>query len=457
MKDSLWITDIRPTLPEPTPLKESINADIAIIGGGFVGLWSALMIKERAPEKRVVILERSFCGAGASGRNGGFVSSWWSRLPFLIDLCGVEEGLKIAQASEENIEAIKAFCIDEKIDADFWQSGWIWSATAPSQEGDWDEVLKLTKRYGYSIYHPLSPAQLLKRTGSQLHRSGVVEESNATLHPAKLVRGLYRVAKARGVEIFEESEVFKVEQSSPAKLMTKEGRVTAERVIIANNVWAARLIPQLKRALIPVTSTIIATKPMPDYLEKIGWKDGTSICDSQLMINYYRTTKDDRICFGKGTAALTFGSKIPPNYGAAPSLAQETAEDFLRTYPEVKEHHFDAIWSGPIDRTYDSFPLFGTLKGAPHIAYGVGWSGNGVAPSRIGGVILSALALDEENFWTRSHLINRPFRSFPPEPFRYLGGNLVRSAVKRKERALIEGKRAKLWDHLLSRLAPVGS
>lgn len=456
MKDSFWIKEIKDSIAYSPSLDGDINTDIAIIGGGFVGLWTAILIKEKSPKTNVVILEKNFCGSGASGRNGGMVMSWWPKIHTLIQICGIQEALMIAQESEKCINEIGAFCETHQIEADFEQAGWFWTATTEKQKGAWNSVKKLTEDNGFSIYKDIPISELAKKSGSDAHLEGVIEESNAIVQPAKLAQGLKKVALSMGITIYENTSAESIIKTNPAKIITQNGSVTAPKVIIANNAWSATFEPELAKSILVVTSTIVATKPIPEKLDNMGWTGKEAITDSQLMVGYYRTTADNRIAYGKGTGGIYYKNKIGENFGKDPSFIEDTVKDFKRTYSEITDSDIEHDWSGPIDRTYDSFPLFGYLTNSPNIIYGVGWSGNGVGPSRMGGKILSSMALEEDNHLTNLKIINRKVRLFPNEPIRYIGGNLVRQAVRRNEQAAILNKEGSFLDIRLAKFAPSG-
>lgn len=456
MKDSLWIKEIKDSIQYMPSLNENIQADVAIIGGGFVGMWTAIQIKEKSPEKNVVILEKNFCGSGASGRNGGLVMSWWGELYTLIECCGLQEAIILAKESEQSINEIGEFCKIHNIEADFKQAGWLWTATTNQQKGAWGSLKELLEDNGYDIYKDVPLKELIQKSGSSLHLEGVIEESNAIVQPAKLAQGMKKVALSMGIKIYENTSVESIIKTNPAKVFTQNGSLTADKVVIANNAWVSNFESELADSVLVVTSTIVATQPISQKLKMIGWVGGEAITDSQLMVGYYRTTADDRIAYGKGTGGLHYGNKIDENFGKDPTLVEDTVKDFLRTYPEITTEEIDCDWTGPIDRTYDSFPIFGHLKNAPNIIYGVGWSGNGVGPSHLGGKILSSLALDEDNKFTQSKIINRKVKKFPKEPFRYVGGNMVRQAVRRNEQAAVLNKDGTFLDKQLAKLAPSG-
>lgn len=455
MKRSFWLEELEGELQATEALDTSISADIAIMGGGFVGLWTAIQVIEKSPNSRVVILEKDICGGGASGRNGGFVMSWWPKIRSLIACCGQEEAVRLAVASVESIGEIGQFCENYGIDANFQKSGWLWTATTEMQLNAWKSVVTSCEALGHPAFQQLSPEEVKRRSGSGMHLAGVFDPDTATVQPARLVRGLRRIALAMGVRIFENTTVTNFDRQQPVVISTPNGSVVADQFVVANNVWASA-IPELKRTIVPMTSTIIVTEPIPERLQSIGWQGGEAITDSQLMVNYYRTTRDGRIAFGKGTGAVAFGSRIGRRFDFDEVDVAATEADFRRVYPLLQDINVEHSWSGPIDRTYDSLPLFGTLPGACHIAYGIGWSGNGVGPSRIGGKVLSSLALGLKDEWSQCGLVNRGSRKFPPEPLRYVSANLVRNAVVRKEKAEAEGVKPTRLDMELVRLAPTG-
>ncbi len=453
---SLWLREIADVAAPPAPtLRGDSRADVAVIGGGYVGLWTALRIKERDPACDVAVLEADICGGGASGRNGGFVLSWWAKLATLMHLFGQEEALRLARASESAIGEMRDYCATNQIDAHFRQAGWLWTATCPAHIGAWEKPVRLCERLGIAAFERLAPEEVSRRAGSSLHRAGVLERCGATVHPAALARGLRRVALERGVRIYENTPVNRLDRARPAVLRTPQGRLVADRVVIATNAWAGRL-RELRGALAVVSSDIVATAPIATELAAAGWTGGEGITDSQQMINYYRTTRDSRIVFGKGGWGISFAGSIGPDFDRNPARARDVLADFHRAYPQLAGVRIDADWSGPIDRTATGLPLLGRLGGHENILYGVGWSGNGVGPSLIGGKILASLALGSKDEWSASPLVDQNFRRFPPEPFFFLGAHLVRGAVRRKERAEAAGRSARRLDVALARLAPAG-
>jgi hypothetical protein len=202
---SLWLQEALDPAGERPPLHGNLRADVCIVGGGLTGLWTALALKEREPALDVVLLEGDVCGAGASGRNGGFVLSLWAKFQALERVCGAAEALRLARASAAAVTEIGAFCREHDIDAHLREEGWLWAATNRSQVGAWDDTVAAIERHGERPFIRLEPEEVARRAGSPAHLGGVFEPTAATVHPARLTRGLRRVALDRGVRIFERS------------------------------------------------------------------------------------------------------------------------------------------------------------------------------------------------------------------------------------------------------------
>ncbi len=455
MHRSLWLLEV-PLVPDVQPaLEGAARADVAVAGGGYVGLWTALLLKERDPACEVAIVEQDFCGSGASGRNGGFALSWWAKLKTLTRLCGKEDAVRLAKASEAALSEIDSFCRSHGIDAHFTRGGWLWTATTESQMGSWEACVALAEELGVGPWRRLDADEVAARAGSRAHLGGVLDTSAATVQPAALVLGLRRAAIEAGIRIYEGSPILDVDRGSPPALVTARGKLRAGKLVIAMNAWAARF-RELRRALVVVSSDIIATSPVPGSLEKIGWTGGEAITDSQLRVDYYRTTRDGRIAFGKGAGAIAFAGRMGPEFERNPRAGRDAEADLRAYYPSLNGATVTHQWSGPIDKTMSGIPLFGRLGGRERILYGVGFSGNGVGPSLLGGKILRSLALGLRDEWSESPLVEQRYERFPREPFCYLAASLVRGAVVRKETAEIQGRRARSIDVRLAGLAPAG-
>jgi putative aminophosphonate oxidoreductase len=459
---SWWLTEAgaqegEPAGAEPRPgpaLAGDQRAEVCIVGGGFTGLWTALRIKEQAPDTDVALVEADICGGGPSGRNGGFAMSFWHHFQGLEAACGSAEALRLSRASCDAITDIGRFCSEHGIDAHYKHDGWLWTAANLSQVGAWDSTVAAIERHGERPFVPVEPSDLTGRTGSPRYIAGVFEPTSATVQPALLARGMARVARGRGVRVFEGSPMRSLDRSSPLVVRTDRGSVTADRVVLALNAWTGQL-RELRRAMVVVASDIVITDPVPGDLQRSGWSNGTSISDSRLMVHYSRTTQDGRIALGKGGGRLAHGARIDGAFTGPSPLEGQISASLRDLYSFLADVRMAASWTGPIDRTLDGLPFYTTL-GRPDLMCGAGYSGNGVAPSVMGGRILASLALGLDDQWSQCGLVRSPPRGLPPEPARFIGGTVVRGAVARKERAEDDGRPVAKLDKALARLAPAG-
>ena len=455
MHRSLWLEEalaVEDGGPAPA-LEGEQTADVCIVGGGYTGLWTALRIKELEPGCDVAIVEADICGGGASGRNGGFLTTWWSKLGTLVKACGEEEGVRIARASEEAVDSIEAFCAEHGIDAHFRRGGWLWVATAPAQVGIWESAIQECERRGVDEFVRLTPDELHEHIDQPTHLAGAFEPRTATVHPAHLVRGLRRVALERGVRIYENSPMLNLRRSGRPRVRTPDGEITAGTTALALNAWAAA-IPELSRAIVPVTSDLVATAPDHALLERMRWTRAEAIADARLMVHYYQATRDGRIVFGKGGGTLAYRARIGDGFNLDTRRSAWVTEHMHKILPATVGAEITHTWAGPVARTDDGLPIFGHL--ADNVIHGGGYSGNGVGPSWVGGRILASLALGRSDEWSRAGLVRDPGRAFPPEPVRYLGGRVVREAVRMMEEAEDRGDEPGRLARYIAGFAPAG-
>ncbi len=453
---SLWLVEALggETDGDAPPAEGAQRADVVIVGGGYTGLWTALHLKEREPDLDVVIVEADICGGGASGRNGGFVLSWWPKLETLIEMFGEREGIRLAWASDEAVKEVGAFCDANGIDAHYTHAGWLWVATSRAQDGAWEGSVRTCEEHGIDAFERVPPDRIQARAGSPVTISGVFEPNAATVQPGLLARGLRRVALERGVRIHEGSPMVALDRGAPPVVRTPRSAISAGAVVIATNAWAAR-IRELRRLIVPLGSDIAATEPIPGRLAEIGWTGGEAISDSHLMVNYYRTTRDGRIAWGKGGGRLTPAGRVNP-FDLDRRHTAEAARRMRTIYPMLADVPIAAEWSGWVDRSVTGLPVFGRLRGNRRVVYGIGFSGNGVGPTRLGGRILASLARGVDDEWSTCGLVSDRHDKFPPEPARYAGSIAVRSAVARKERADDAGRRPDRVSRWLAGFAPSG-
>lgn len=435
------------------PLQGDARCDVCIVGGGYTGLWTALMLKEQAPQLDVLLVEADICGAGASGRNGGCALSWSAKYFTLERLFGVAEAIRLVRESERSIEAIGAFCQANGIHCDYRMDGTLYTATNQAQVGGTDAVIAALEHKGINSFQRLPLEQVQRVAGSSRHLEGWYSPAAATVQPGRLVRGLRRVALQRGVRIHEGTAMTGLEHGAPVQVRTRGGTIRADRVVLGLNAWMARAFPQFERSVAIVSSDMVITEPCPELLRQIGLDSGVSVLDSRIFVHYYHNTSDGRLMLGKGGNTFAYGGRMLPVFDQ-PSpyqpLLRESLADF---FPALADVPLAASWNGPSDRSVTGLPFFGRLDGQGNVFYGFGYSGSGVGPCHMGGQILASLALGLDNDWTRSPLVKGPLGQFPPEPIRYLGSLMVRNAIRRKERAEDHGVRPRRLDVRLARFA----
>jgi len=434
-------------------LQGAQRADICIVGGGYTGLWTAIQAKQQDPSLDIAILESDLCGAGASGRNGGCLLTWSAKFFTLRRLFGEAEAIRLVKESEAAVGRIAAFCRANGIDAELRLDGTLQTATSPAQIGGFEPVMRALAECGLDSYQALPPEEVARRSGSARNLAGVFSPIAATVHPGKLVRGLRRVALAMGIRIYERSPMLDFTRGQPVHVRTPCGSIEARKLVLAMNAWMARCLPQFERTIAIVSSDMVITEKCPELLRETGLDQGVSVLDSRTFVYYYRSTPDGRLMLGKGGNTFAWAGRIAPVFDQRSPYEAELTRAIHAFFPALRNTPITASWNGPSDRSVTGLPFFGRLDGLPHIVYGFGYSGNGVGPTYVGGQILSAMLLEQDNAWTRSPLTRGPLGQFPPEPFRYVGSIVVRNAIRRKERAEDLGREPWVVDRMLSKLA----
>lgn len=450
---SFWLQDCgaRPATP---PLSGEATADVAVVGGGYAGLWTALRLRDAAPDLRITVLEADICGGGASGRNGGQVHSWFAEIDLLERLVGPEEALALCRATAEAVEELAALQSAGTIDMRLRLDGWMWTASSRAQEGAWEPARAICAARGEPRLQPLTADEIRARTGSGASYLGVVEPRAGTVHPARLALGLRALALARGITIHEQSPVTEIAAGSPSVLATPGGRLCAGKVVLTTNAWATA-IPELRRHLYVVDSQVIATAPVPEILDRIGWRGGESICDSQAHVLYYQRTGEGRVIFGRGSGRLAYKGWPDASYNRRPVGRADNIRELHRVYPDLRDVAVDHDWTGPIDCTGAHLPVFGHLAGQPDVFFGVGFNGTGIAQTPVAGRILASLVLGRDDRWSRSGLVGlHRRRALPPEPLRTLGGRVVRRAIRIRNDAEIANQEPGRLVRWLSGLRP---
>lgn len=444
-----WL-DGDPTEPETTPrLFGPTTADLAVVGGGFSGLWTALLAKERDPARDVVLLEARTVGWAASGRNGGFCDASLTH--------GLENGLdrwpeeigQLHRMGVENLDEIEETIRRYDIDCSWERTGEMNVATEPWQLEGFERTYTIGRELGMDI-SLLNAAETRAEVDSPTYLGGLWERGEgALLDPARLVWGLRQACLSLGVRIYEHSAVLGLERSGAAmELTTRHGKVRAARVALGTGAFSP-LLKRLRYYVVPVYDYALMTEPLtPEQHESIGWKNRQGMGDSAYQFHYYRLTDDNSILWGGYDAVYYSGGRIRSAHDQRDATFQKLAEHFYQTFPQLEEVRFSHRWGGVIDTCSRFTAFYGTAYDAK-LAYAIGYTGLGVAATRFGANVMLDLLDGEETERTRLRLVREKPIPFPPEPLRSAAIQLTRWSIAQADRR--QGRR-NLWLRTLDRL-----
>jgi glycine/D-amino acid oxidase-like deaminating enzyme len=443
-----WLDD--PGRPEALPaLAGDLECDLAVVGGGYSGLWTALIAKERDPGREVVLVEANRIGWAASGRNGGFAeASLTHGLPNGLDR--FESELRtLVRLGEENLDAMQASVREYGIDCDWERTGQLSVATAPWQAEDLAEYAEVAGKYGEHVEF-LDAEAVRAQLDSPTYHAGLWDrEGCAMVHPAKLAWGLRDACLRRGVRIHEGTRVAGLEKTATGMaLRTVDGRrITAARVALGTNVFPS-LLKRVRPYIVPVYDYALMTEPLtPAQMASIGWRNRQGVGDSANHFHYYRLSADNRILWGGYDAVYHFGNRIAPELDQRPKTFEKLAGHFYEAFPQLAEVRFSHKWGGVID-TCTRFCAFFDTAYDGRVAHAAGFTGLGVGATRFGARVMLDLLSGEPTELTELAMVRSRPLPFPPEPARALG---IRATAWSLARADRDGGRRNLWLRALDR------
>lgn len=443
-KDLLYIPFWLDSVKRP-PVRPAFSgfadADLVIVGGGFTGLWAAVEAALRHPHHKIVLLEGGRIAGGASGRNGGFVSSslthgfsnGLSRWP--------EEIKKLEELGRRNLEEIGARIVEFGIECDWILSGEIDVAVEEYQSVELAELHAQLESHGIST-QLLNKDQVRERVNSPLFTSGLFDPHVAMVNPAELSWGLARVAEQLGVAIYEDSPVIGLEdQGLHVAVNAEAGVINAQRVVLATNAYPP-LLQRLQHYVVPVYDYILMTEPLtPLQRSSINWNGREGIGDSGNQFHYYRITQEGRILFGGFDAVYHRNNGMKPEFDVDRESFARLADHFAETFPQLSEVRFTHGWGGAID-TCSRFSAFWGTAHKGKTAYVAGYTGLGVGASRFGALTCLDILEGISNDRTELTMVKTKPIPFPPEPLRSWGISWTTKSLQWADRH--EGKR-NLW------------
>jgi glycine/D-amino acid oxidase-like deaminating enzyme len=412
LSPSFWLDSLGPITPRD-PLPADVTADVAIVGGGYTGLWTAYYLSLIAPTLRVVVVEAAYCGFGASGRNGGWCSALFPT-PVPAEMQAV---------LNDTVDEVGRVAEAEGIDCHFAKGGTVTLARSPAQ-------LRRVRVSGHEILDATAARAMCGASGVL---GGSYSPDCAALHPARLVRGLASTVERRGVTVYEDTRALRIK---PGAVVTDRGVVRADVVVRALEGYTATL-PGHRRALAPVYSLMIATEPLgPEAWDRIGLARRETFSDGRHLIIYGQRTADDRLAFGGRGAPYHFGSRIRPAYDRVPAVF----DALCRTLTEMFGIDLPIAyrWGGPLGIPRDWKPSVGLRDG---FGWAGGYVGDGVAAANLAGRTLADLILGKETERTDLPWVGHRSRRWEPEPLRWLGINAARRASTLRDRWDIRHRR----------------
>jgi glycine/D-amino acid oxidase-like deaminating enzyme len=438
-----WLDRPRPA--EAAPLDGATAADLAIVGGGFTGLWAAVLAKRERPDREIVLLEAETAGWGASGRSGGFVDASLTHglangaSRFAAELDALEA------AARANLAELKADLERHRIDAAWEEPGLLSVATQPHELTDLHEEAALLRRFGWEadvLDRDAARAAVASPTylGAVHQRTGV-----GLVDPGALALGLRRAALALGVRIHERMPVTR---AAPGALTTPGGSVRARRVLLATGAYPP-LTRAIGRLVAPVYDYVLVTEPLTAAQRAgLGWERRQGIADRGNQFHYYRLTPDGRILFGGYDAIYHFGNRVSPRLDRRPESFALLYDHLLETFPALEGIAITHAWGGPIDTCSRVCVTFGRALGGSAV-FAVGYTGLGAAASRFGARTALDLLDGADTDRTRLKLVRTRPLPFPPEPARWAVIQATRRALARADE---HGGRRGPWLRLLDRL-----
>lgn len=445
---SYWLDqpDAPPRLPS---LVGATTADLAIVGAGFTGLWTALIAKERDPERDVVVLEAFGTGWAASGRNGGFcaaslthgLANGMERFP--------NEIAELTRLGRRNLDEIAAAIARYGIDCGFERTGELNVATAAWQIDDLRDGYETGLRIGEKLEF-LDRDAVRAEVASPTYLAGVWDRDGcAMLDPARLARGLREACSRLGVRIHEGTPVDALDgERTGLRLRTPHGSVLARQVALGTGAFPA-LLKRLRLYIVPVYDYVLMTEPLSTRQRAaIGWANRQGVGDSANQFHYYRLTADDRVLWGGYDAVYYNGGRITAARDQRPETAAKLAEHFFETFPQLEDVRFSHTWGGVIDTCSRFCAFFGTAYDG-RLSYALGYTGLGVGATRFGAEVMLDLLSGTPSELTSPEMVRGRPLPFPPEPLRSAAIQLTRWSIARADAH--EGRR-NLWLRTLDRI-----
>lgn len=450
---SYWLETCEDDLTPRRAMNGSIDVDIAILGAGYTGLWTAYYLLKADPSLKVAILEKEIAGFGASGRNGGGLGS---DFPMggreLTRRYGRNAAISIQEIMWDTVDEVGRVADAEGFDIEMRKGGTMKMALGPHELPVLERSIRTYQDLGFGDhYHLLSKEEADARVRVNGAVGAIYTPHKATIHPGKLVRGLARAVERLGATIYEQTAVTGYTGGAYPALHTSRGHARAKTIVLAGESYMSQF-PKMRRHVLPVYSLITLSEPLSesDWAE-VGWVNDEYLSAAGFMVNYMSKTTTGRLVFGGRGAPYHFGSKIRDEYDRHEETHQMLQEKACEWFPKMKEVRFTHAWGGPLGWSRDYMPTM-SFDPVAGIATAGGYTGNGQSPSNIAGRLLTDLILRRESELTDLPMASHKLRKWEPEPFRFAGVRLVQRGFENLDRKGRETGTAPTGKSLVERL-----
>ncbi|MEU5718436.1 FAD-dependent oxidoreductase [Streptomyces sp. NPDC020403] len=446
---SYWLDD--PGKPDPLPaLTRDERCDLLVVGGGYSGLWTALLAKERDPGRDVVLIEGHEVGWAASGRNGGFCAASLTH--------GAANGLerwpreigRLEELGARNLDAIEEAVARYGIDCDFERTGELDVATRPHELDELRAWHRRAADAGLTGLEFLDRDEVRAEVDSPTFLGGLWDRRGvAMLHPAKLAWGLKRACLEAGVRIYEHTRGLEIAGSGAGTAVrTPYGRVFSRDVALGTNVFPS-LVKRVRPYTVPVYDYALMTEPLDAArLASIGWHNRQGLGDSANQFHYFRLSADNRILWGGYDAVYPYGGRLDSSLDQRPETFLKLAGQFFECFPQLDGVRFTHSWGGAIDTCSRFSAFFGTARRG-RVAYAAGYTGLGVGATRFGAEVMLDLLAGRETERTALDMVRSRPMPFPPEPFAWAGIELTKRSLARADS---NGGHRNLWLRAMDRM-----
>jgi glycine/D-amino acid oxidase-like deaminating enzyme len=428
---SFWLATHGPYTPNP-PVQGELAVNVAIVGGGFTGLATALNLRETDAGISVAVLESEIIGYGASGRNGGFSMTLFGLEASVTKrLYGQQRAVEAHRYMERAVDYVDELVRRHAMQSDYWFPGFLRVATTPAYERRIRHDLEILAGMGITGIEWIDAERLRAEVESPLFLGAWWEPRCGLLNPAKHVRELKRVAEAAGAVVYEHTPVTEIRRGPTFTLQTPGGTVRAKKLVLATNAYS-HLIPEIHSKQVPVFTHMVVTEPLtPERLATIGWKNRQGIEDARNLVHYFRLTADNRLAMGGSDVSLAYGHDMDHDLNVR--VFQDLENDVVRLFPGLRGVRFTHRWGGPVSLPVQMVPEIGCL-GDPRALYSLGCMGHGVSLTHLNGRTLADMLCERKTDLSSVWFVNRRSIPWPPEPLRFVLAHGVRAYMRVEDR-----------------------